>query len=70
MLNVRLNPNGKLEPTEIKLIDENQITAYSNVVNDENVNIQTSGFHEGAYYLIVTNSSGTETRRVLISKGK
>jgi len=68
-LNVRLKHSGKLEPTEIKLIDENQVTLYSNVVTNDHVTIQTSQLHEGVYYLVVSNKSGKETKRILIGRG-
>jgi Zn-dependent metalloprotease len=69
-LNIKLKVNDdkdkKNEPTEVKLIDSYQTTLYSAVVTEPFHKIDTAGLPEGIYYVVVTNSQGTETKRVVV----
>jgi hypothetical protein len=65
-LKVKDDKATQIELTEIKLIDSYQTTLYSAIVTDPIHKIHTSSLTEGVYYIVVTNSQGTETKRIVV----
>ena len=63
-----LNIESDTEITNIRMVDMLGQTVYSNTVNDNQHQIQVSGFQTGVYFIQMTTSRGVVTHRVQVTR--
>lgn len=62
----QMNITSGVEMTQVDIFNQLGQKVYSQVVKDKNLNLNTTGFNAGVYYIKITTENGIATEKVMV----